>query len=139
MRFARWWMALALVAALAGCATGGKKMDTLQRAQYDYSAAIRWNDFEGAWSMVDPDYRKEHPKTNLEFERYKQIQVAGYTDLASQVSADDLAARREIQISVINRHDMSERSIRYTEVWRYDPEAEAWWITSGLPDFWAGM
>lgn len=139
MRLGGWAIALALLAALAGCATAGTKMDGLQRAQYDYSAAIRWNDFEGAWSMVDPDYRKQHPKTDLEFERYKQIQVAGYTDLAAQVAPDKLSARREIQISVINKHDMSERGIRYTEVWRYDPEAKTWWIVSGLPDFWAGM
>lgn len=139
MRLGWWAIALALLLALAGCATGGQKMDDLQRAQYDYSAAIRWNDFEGAWSMVDPDYRKKHPKTDLEFERYKQIQVAGYTDLAAQVAPDNLSARREIQISVINKHDMSERGIRYTEVWRYDPEAKTWWVTSGLPDFWAGM
>ena len=45
---------------------------------------------------------------------------------------------REIQIGVVNRHTLAERSLRYTERWRYDPEAKTWWLTVGLPDFWAG-
>ena len=31
------------------------------------------------------------------------------------------------------------RGMRYTEVWRYDAEHKRWWVTSGLPDFWAGQ
>lgn len=139
MRFAKWAMAWLMVLVLAACATGGEKRNALEEMQYDYSAAIRWGNFEGAWNLVDPEFRKQHPKTALEFERYNQIQVSGYTDLAAEVSADNLHARREIQISVINKHNMTERSIRYTEVWRFDPAAKTWWITSGLPDFWAGM
>lgn len=138
MRWIRGWTVV-VVLALAACATGSKQMSALDRAQYDWSAAIRWNDFEGAWNLVDPEYREQHPKSTLEFERYKQVQVSGYSDLASQLAPDGLSARREIQINVINKHTMTERSIRYTEVWRYDAEARAWWITSGLPDFWAGM
>ena len=138
MRWMRGWVML-MALALAACATGGKQMDALDRAQYDWSAAIRWNDFEGAWTLVDPEYREQHPMSALEFERYKQVQVSGYSDLASQVAPDKQSARREIQINVINKHTMTERGLRYTEVWRYDPEARAWWITSGLPDFWAGM
>ncbi len=126
-----------LLALLAGCATGGRQRTVLEETQYAYSAAIRWGDFEGAWQLVDPDYRKASPMTDLQFERYKQIQVSGYSDLATQVG--DGTAKREIQIGVINRNTMAERSIRYTESWRYDVEAKTWWVTGGLPDFWAGQ
>lgn len=128
---------LLLLALLVGCGTGGRKMTVLEETQYAYSAAIRWGDFEGAWQLVDPTYRDAHPLTNLQFERYKQIQVSGYRDLAAQVG--DGTAQREIQIGVINRNTMAERSIRYTESWRYDIEAKRWWLTGGLPDFWAGQ
>ena len=46
---------------------------------------------------------------------------------------------RDIQIGVINRHTQAERSVRYREQWRWDPEAKTWWVTSGLPDLWAGQ
>ncbi|GAA4857582.1 hypothetical protein [Luteimonas vadosa] len=134
----RWlalWLAACLPLLLAGCATSGQ-MDALEKAQYAYSAAIRWGDFEGAWTLVDPEYREENPMTHLEFERYNQVQVSGYRDMASQVG--EMVAAREIEIGLVNRHNMTTRSMRYTERWRYDPAAKTWWLTSGLPDFWAG-
>ena len=122
--------------ALAGCASG-QKMSELDKVQYAYSAAIRWGDFEGAWQLVDPEYREAHPLTALELERYKQIQVTAYRDLAAQATPDGIEMR-EIEVGVVNRHTLVERSLRYTESWRYDPKAGAWWLTVGLPDFWAG-
>ena len=138
----RWiarWCALALVPALllGGCASNSTRGTALHRVQYAYSAAIRWGDFEGAWQLVDPEYRKEHPLTDLELARYKQIQVSAYRELASEVGEDDIAMR-EIQMGVVNRHTLVERNLRYTERWRYDPEAKTWWLTVGLPDLWQG-
>ena len=132
----RWLLVALLGVLLAGCASGQPKMSELDKLQYAWSAAIRWGDFEGAWNLLDPEVRKAHPLTDLELSRYKQIQVSGYHDLGSQVLPEH--ARREVEIGVVNRNTMAERSLRYTEEWRYDPEAKTWWVTSGLPDFWAG-
>lgn len=127
---------LLLTMLLAGCASGGQS--ALDRMQYAYSAAIRWGDFEGAWLLVDPKYREAHPMGDIEFERYKQIQISSYRDLAVQ-TAPDGTVMREVEIGVINRHTLSERTTRYTEHWRYDPEAKTWWLAVGLPDFWSGQ
>ena len=132
----RWWLAALLGALLAACASGQPKMSELDKVQYAWSAAIRWGDFEGAWNLLDPAYRDAHPLTDLELSRYKQIQVSGYHELGSQILAD--RARREIEIGVINRNTMAERTLRYTEEWKFDPASKTWWVTSGLPDFWAG-
>jgi hypothetical protein len=132
----RWALIALLGALLAGCAAGQPKMSALDKVQYAWSAAIRWGDFEGAWNLLDPQYRDAHPLTDLQLSRYKQIQVSGYHELGSQVLPD--RARREIEIGVVNRNTMAERSLRYTEEWRYDPDTKTWWVTSGLPDFWAG-
>lgn len=129
------WLALCLcVLALAGCASTGKDTNQLERNQYAYSAAIRWGDFEGAWMLVDPKYRDAHPLSELELERYKQIQVAGYRDMASQTLPDGDVVR-EIQIEVVNRHTLTQRSTRYTERWHFDPVSKTWWLAGGLPDF----
>jgi len=128
---------LALLA-LDGCAAA--KIDrnsALETAQYAYSAAIRWGDFEGAWNLIDPAYRKAHPMTELEFERYKQVQISAYHDIGAQVGPT--TAMREVQIGVINRNTLVEREARYTERWRYDEKAKVWWLVSGLPDLWQGQ
>ena len=125
---------LLVPALLGGCATGMDRGDALQKAQYAWSAAIRWGDFEGAWNMVDPEVRSAHPLTDLELERYKQVQITAYHDLGARIG--DNAAEREIQIGVVNRNTQVEREARYSERWRYDPVAKTWWETSGLPDLW---
>ena len=122
---------------LAGCPKSASKGSALDETQYAYSAAIRWGDFEGAWNLVDPKLRKAKPMSAVEFSRYEQIQISGYRDLAS-MPGDDGSEMREVQIDVINRNTMQQRRLRYTEVWRYDPEAKTWWIDS-LPDFWQGQ
>ena len=48
---------------LAGCPKSASKGTALEQVQYDYSAAIRWGDFEGAWNLVDAETRKQHPLT----------------------------------------------------------------------------
>lgn len=131
-----WWLALAFALLAAGCASTGK--NKLEEIQYAWSAAIRWGDFEGAWNLVDPKYREAHPMTNVEFERYKQIQISGYRDLGTQTLPDGTVVR-EIELGVINKHDMTERSARYVERWRYDEAAKTWWQEGGLPDLWNGQ
>ena len=129
--------ALLATALLAACAspTGGKG-DKLFEAQNAYAGAVRWGDFEGAWSLVDPEYRREHPITPLQLARYGQVQVSGYRDVGS--STLDGAAVRDIEIGVVNRHTQAERSVRYRERWRWDEAQKRWWLQDGLPDFWDG-
>lgn len=125
---------------LAGCASTPKttQRDRLDSLQYTWSAAIRWGDFEGAVRLLDPEQVKVAPPTALELERYKQVQISAYRDVGESRDVEAGTAVREIEIGVINRHTQAERSLRYRETWRWDPEAKTWWVTSGLPDLWAG-
>ncbi len=128
-------LAAGLALLLAGC--GGGQKNALMAAQNAYSGAIRWGEFESAWARVDPEYREQHPMTELEFERYAQIQISSYRDLDEAVLEDGSPVRL-IEIGVINKHTQAERTIRYREEWRWDPEKKTWWVRGGLPDFWAG-
>ena len=127
---------LAIVLLPAGCASTGKA-EALQRAQYAWSAAIRWGDFEGAWNLVDPAVRERQPLDELQLERYAQVQVSHYREIGTQPGADG-GVVRDIDVGVINRHTMAERGVRYREAWRWDEAAGTWWNTAGLPDFWRG-
>jgi len=126
-----------MVVAPANAAGKRKKSSQLESMQGAYAAAIRWGEFEQAWELVDPVYRAAHPMTELEFERYQQVQISGYTDKNSSV-AEDGAVIRNMELRVINKHTMAERSLRYREEWRWDPEAKRWWLAVGLPDLWDG-
>ena len=122
---------------LAGCPKSASKGTALDETQYAYSAAIRWGDFEGAWNLVDPKVRKEHPLTDIDFSRYKQVQISGYRDQGGTVLGSGEVVR-DIEIGVINRNTLAERTVRYRERWVYDEPAKTWWVVSGLPDLWQG-
>ena len=126
---------LCSLALLAGCPKSASKGTALDEVQYGYSAAIRWGDFEGAWNLVDPEVRREHPLTDIDFSRYKQVQISGYRDLGGATLGDGDVVR-DIEIGVINRNTLAERTVRYRERWHYDEAAHVWWLVSGLPDLW---
>ena len=126
--------AIASALLLASCATTQGRDRALQETQYAWSAAIRWGDFEGAWALVDPAWREAHPRTELERSRLEQIRISAYRDVGATASGD--TARRTIDVGVINRNTLRERQLRHVEEWRWDPVAETWWVTNGLPDLW---
>jgi hypothetical protein len=120
---------------LAGC--GVKRNDDLKAALYAYQSLIRWSDFEQASGMVDPDYLAKHPISRLDWERYKQVQVAGYR-ASDPVTSDEGTVHLTAEIEFINIHTQSPRSIVDRQVWRFDPEAKRWLLTTGLPDLSGG-
>lgn len=125
------------IAAPAAAAGKRKQARLLEQTQTMYATAIRWGEFEQAWSAVDPEYRQAHPLTELELERYQQVQVTGYSDLGNQTGPDG-AVLRSVELRVVNRHTMAERKLRLRERWRWDEAAQRWWLLDGLPDLWNG-
>ena len=125
--------------AVAGCASMNQQGDKLDQQQYAWSGAIRWGEVEGAVNLIDPKEREKHPVTELELERWKHVQVTSYRDVGADRNLETGVAVREIDIGVMNRHTMAERTVRYRETWRWDAEGKVWWLTSGLPDLWAGQ
>lgn len=125
-------MSLAL---LAGCPKSASKGSALEEAQYSWSAAVRWGDFEGAWNLIDPEVRKQQPITELELSRYKQVQISAYRDVGGTVLGNGDVVR-DIEIGVINRNTLAERSVRYRERWHYDEAGRVWWLVSGMPSLW---
>lgn len=130
---------LALLLAFAGDALARRgKMDLLQANQYAWSGAIRWGDFEGALSLVEPGYREAHPITDLELKRYEQVQITAYRERGSTADKKGGVAMRDVEIGVVNRHTQAERTVRYREEWRWDEASKNWWLMTGLPDLWEG-
>ena len=126
---------LALALLLAACASGpGTKADDLDRALYDYSAAIRWNNFEVAAEWIDPEALARNPLTPFELERLKQVQVAGYTVVASRPTPDG-GVVRDVEIRLVNVHTQTERIARVRETWRWDEPSQRWVQADGLPRF----
>ena len=138
MRWIQSLLLLVFVSLLAGCASMTNEQDLLNRNQYAWSGAIRWGDFEGAMNLIDPLKREEQALTDVELARYKQVQISHYRDIGASQDLEAGTAVRDIEIGVVNRHTMTERTVRYREQWRWDEPSKTWWLTSGMPDLWDG-
>ncbi|MFP7723591.1 hypothetical protein [Lysobacter sp. A3-1-A15] len=138
MRWIQSLLLLVLFALLAACASMSNQQDLLHRNQYAWSGAIRWGDFEGAANLIDPLKREEHALSEVELARYKQVQISHYRDLGASQDMEAGTATRDIEIGVVNRHTMTERTVRYREQWRWDEPSKTWWLTSPMPDLWDG-
>lgn len=126
-------LSIAALLLLVACAGGpGTRADALQRAQYEYSAAIRWNQFEVAAEFIDPAVRDRQPLDSFELERLRQNRVVGYTVISRSLQPEG-GERLEIELRLVNLHTQAERVLRVRETWRWDPTAKRWWQSEGLP------
>lgn len=122
-----------LSVALAGCATQ-QRSDSLITTTNAYGSTLRWGDFQSAAQFIDPAIRAKHPISKLDLARYQQVRVTEYDNGAGPVPTGEFDVQQTAQISVVNVHTQSERSIVDHQTWHYDPVAKHWWLTSGLPD-----
>ncbi len=118
---------------LAGCATQTRSNE-LTTTLASYGSTLRWGNFRSAAQFIDPAIRVAHPISKLDLERYQQVRVTEYDDGAGPVPIDDFDVQQTVQISLVNIHTQSERSIVDHQSWHYDEKTKHWWLTSGLPD-----
>lgn len=116
---------------LAACdTTGGTRAKTT--AMDEYAAALRWNEIERALAFVDPAVQAARPLTDLERERYKQLQVTGY-EVKSRRDTPEGGVEQTVDVRVVNRNTQVERIVTVQESWRWDAAAKRFWLASGLP------
>ncbi|HET7925146.1 MAG TPA: hypothetical protein VFL30_09625, partial [Rhodanobacteraceae bacterium] len=103
--------------------------DTLK----NYAATIRWGDMLQAQAFVDPAYRQAHPMTDLDMQRYRQVQVTAYNDQpAAPINENEVG--QTVEIGLVNINTQAARSVIDRQVWRYDEKQKHWWLMTGLPD-----
>jgi hypothetical protein len=103
--------------------------DTLK----NYAATIRWGDMLQAQAFVDPAYRQAHPLSDLDMQRYRQVQVTAYNDQpAAPLNENEVA--QTVEIGLVNINTQAARSVIDRQVWRYDEKQKHWWLMTGLPD-----
>lgn len=125
------WLVL-LACLLAGC-PAPTRAPTTENLLADYASAIRWNDFDKAVDFIDPALRESTPLTDLERERFKQVQVTGY-EVKDRDIAPDGSLVQVVEIRLVNRNTQLERTFTDRQSWRFDPASRRVWLTSGLPD-----
>ncbi len=118
---------------LSNCASTDAKT-RLDDNLFAYSQAIRWSDYVKAANFIHPDDRPTAQQLEFQLARLQNVKIVGYRELQRQPSSDGEWARQTVELRLLNRHTMGERIMYDEQRWRFDPEANRWWLVSGLPD-----
>lgn len=118
---------------LAGCATLQRKDDLRDQTLDGYAAALRWGDFQSAWTYVDPAVRAAHPLTPQQKALYNTVRVGEY-DTQGPVATGPDTVQQTAQISLIVKSSQQVYNVLDHQTWRWDASTKHWWLESGLPD-----
>ena len=119
---------------LPACATvdDSKKSITLDKALWQYETAIRWVDFNSANSLR----RTEGGSHDVPApELLKHIKVTSYNVLNTTTSEDHAEVNMTVEIIYYHDERMRLTTLTDNQIWKYDPEIKAWYITTPLPAF----
>lgn len=117
---------------LTGCAAMEKDkralgLDATTRA---YLAALRWSDFEGAVAFLPPETRpQEWPGM------FEDLRITRYEILGRPVMLSDTQATQTVGIEYLYENRQIVHKLTDRQSWRWDDEAQTWWLESGLPEF----
>lgn len=132
-RMARCLAVLTLAALLAGCPSSqmGKSMDeTLMM----YERYVRWSQWDSLVEFLAPEYLEENPITRLDLDRLRLFRVTQYIPRQTAVQTDGTAFQQVVEIRMFNQRQAVEKTIIDTQEWRWDEDAQRWFLHSGLPD-----
>lgn len=122
---------LLLTLALAACATVGDRLDSLQRTLAGFEKAVRWGQFEAAYS-----FRRWPPGTPPTLPaNLKNIRVTGYDAGSLRLDKESMTAWQVVTIRYYDLDTSREHSIIHSQEWRYDPEEKRWYLISEMPEF----
>jgi hypothetical protein len=123
---------LALLTLLTGCQTFSerKQSDDLLVVLRNYEAAIRWNSMEQARRFLQPDKAGatvEAPPQDLRVTHYEVVQ--GPSMVTKNTALQTAVIQYVFEDSQVV-HELVDQ-----QTWRYDGEAERWYLASPLPTF----
>ena len=119
-----------LMLLLAACSVVQPKVDMMA----EFGNAIRWSDWDAAWSFIDPATRRSLVLPGEEQDRLRDIKVTGYQVRTSEPQPDGTIMQM-VDIHYIDQSTQVERVSRSRQIWRTDDNGDHWWLTTGMPDF----
>jgi len=121
-----------LATLLTGCATLDEKK---KEQQFDdtmrvYEHAIRWGDFATAIA-----FQRLEQTAKSQAVPSDSIRVTSYRQLNTQILANGEEARVSVNIDYYNSDTLKVVTVTDNQVWKFDPDEFAWYITTPLPPF----
>lgn len=122
------------IISFSGCASK-KKNQTL--SSFDettrlYGRVLRWREYEGAVRMIR---HQDESSVEVNLDAYKDLRVTDYEIKRVVMSEDLKSAVVEAEISYYYETTNVVKTLRDSQNWWYQEEAEKWFLDDDLPAF----
>ncbi len=121
------WLGLSLaILLLSACATQGEMMDNLNKTLRGYEKAMRWAEFDAAYSYHkwEKDQEASLP-ANME-----NIRVTKYESSSQRFDQQKMVMKQTITLHYYNTDDLRERNLKHPQEWKYFSETKRWYLIS---------
>jgi hypothetical protein len=121
------WLGVGISALLLGaCATQGDIMDKLNTTLRAYEKAVRWAQFEDAYTYHKWQSGQQATlPTNM-----RNIRVTNYQSSAQKFEPKENIMKQTVTLRYYNTDDSRERSLKLQQEWKYFPDSEHWYLIS---------
>lgn len=122
----------ALLLTACAAASDSKKAIALDQATRYYEKAIRWVDFKTANSLRRLE---DNTQYSPDPDTLKRIRVTSYETMNMTASSDNSVVNIQVEIVYYNEDTMKLVTLTDKQIWKYDPDDKAWYISTPLPAF----
>lgn len=118
--------ALCITLLLGACATTADTMDSLNTALRGYEKAVRWAEYEAAYSYHkwEGDVQPSIPKD------IENFRVTKYETFGEKFNNKDMVMKQTIRLHYYNTETQREKSLKHPQEWKFYPESKRWYLIS---------
>lgn len=118
-------VALFIALLLSACSTTGDLMDNLNKSLRSYEKAIRWAQYDAAYSFHK--WEGDAPKMPENIENFR---VTRYETFGEKFNQKDKTMKQTIKLSYYNMEDQRVKSLKHPQEWKFYPESKRWFLIS---------
>lgn len=119
------WIAL-ISLVLGACSSTGQMMDNLNQTLRSYERAIRWANFDAAYSF----HKWEEGEQPTLPANMKNIKVTRYQKSSEKFDQKNLRMKQLVTVQYYNTSNLRERSMQIQQDWKYFPDLKRWYLMS---------
>jgi hypothetical protein len=124
--------AMLIAASLLTACGIGKRAETMDSLLTEHAQMMRWGDVAAVVSFMDPEKQEIRPDEHY-LARLANYRVTRYREVGRNQPDDDTVTQR-FELRLVNVHTQAEYVVLHNTGWRWDEEAERWWMTTAMPE-----
>ncbi|MBN4079462.1 hypothetical protein JYT26_02355 [Beggiatoa alba] len=118
-------LTIAATLLLGACATTADRMDDLNQTLRGYEKAIRWAKYDAVYSFHK--WEDVQPSIPADMENFR---VTHFEALGEKFDPKNWSMKRSVKLRYYNTEDPREKSMKFSQEWKYFKESKRWYLIS---------